>query len=406
MAGNAPALDVFALRDSVVDEYERFATSFTAIHAWDIREQVEAIYAEKRYWPEPLIQINPSYKRSTDVSALAESGVIEPGCADIFRADGRPLTLYKHQEQAIALAADGESFVVTTGTGSGKSLCFFVPIVSHVLAARRRSTGPRTHAIVVYPMNALANSQMEELDKFIGQVPGDRPVTFARYTGQEDADERKRVADEPPDILLTNFMMLELLMTRQEETDRRVIGNCEGLRFLVLDELHTYRGRQGADVALLVRRVHERLQPENLLCIGTSATMASEGSIGDRNRVVASVASKLFGSEIAESNVIVETLERITDSTVTADSVRPHLGEAIDAGVAPGISDAEFREHPLAVWVGDASRHLVLRGRPALGPGEAHDGDRGGGQALGGIRTALRCVSQRAARPSSGVERP
>ena len=71
MAGNAPALDVFALRDSVVDEYKRFATSFTTIHARDIREQVEAIYAEQRYWPEPLIQINPSYKRSTDVGALA-----------------------------------------------------------------------------------------------------------------------------------------------------------------------------------------------------------------------------------------------------------------------------------------------------------------------------------------------
>ncbi len=255
-------LDVFALRDSVVDEYERFATSFTTIHAEDIHEQVKAIYAEQRYWPEPLIQINPSYKRSTNVGNLAANGVLDRGCADVFRADGQPLSLYKHQEQAIALAAEGESFVVTTGTGSGKSLCFFIPIVSHVLKARRRSTQPRTHAVVVYPMNALANSQMEELDKFIGQVLGDRPVTFARYTGQEDADERKRVADEPPDILLTNFMMLELLMTRQEEIDRRVIGNCAGLRFLVLDELHTYRGRQGADVALLVRRVRERLQPE------------------------------------------------------------------------------------------------------------------------------------------------
>ena len=112
-------------------------------------------------------------------------------------------------------------------------------------------------------------------------------LTFARYTGQEDGDERRRVADEPPDILLTNFMMLELLMTRQEEIDRRVIGNCAGLQFLVLDELHTYRGRQGADVALLVRRVRERLQPEKLLCIGTSATMASEGSLEDKSRVVA-----------------------------------------------------------------------------------------------------------------------
>ena len=350
-AGNTPALDVFALRDSVVDEYKRFATSFTTIHAPDIREQVEDIYAGNRYWPEPLIQINPSYKRSTDIGTLVANGVLHPGSADIFRANGQPLSLYKHQEQAIALAAEDESFVVTTGTGSGKSLCFFIPIVSHVLAARRTSAQRRTHAIIVYPMNALANSQMDELAKFIDQVPGDRPITFDRYTGQDDLGERRRIADEPPDILLTNFMMLELLMTRQEEIDRRVIGNCAGLGFLVLDELHTYRGRQGADVALLVRRVRERLQPEKLLCIGTSATMASEGSFEEKSRVVASVASKLFGSEIAESNVITETLARITNPTATAESVRSCLGKAIDGGVPRNISDAALREHPLAVWV-------------------------------------------------------
>ena len=350
-AGNAPALNVFALRDSVVEEYKRFATSFTTIHAPDIREQVEKIYAGNRYWPEPLIQINPSYKSSTDVGTLVADGVLNAGCGDIFRADEEPLSLYEHQKQAIALAADGESFVVTTGTGSGKSLCFFVPIVSHVLAARRTSAKRRTHAIVVYPMNALANSQMDELTKFIDQVPGERLVTFARYTGQEDRGERKQIADEPPDILLTNFMMLELLMTRQEEIDRRVIGNCAGLRFLVLDELHTYRGRQGADVALLVRRVRERLQPEKLLCIGTSATMASEGTLEDKNRVVAGVASKLFGTRIAESNVITETLERITDPAATVESVKASLGEAIDSGIPPHICDAALREHPLAVWV-------------------------------------------------------
>ena len=350
-AGHAPTLDVFALRDSVVGEYKRFATSFTTIHAPDIREQVEGIYAGDRYWPEPLIQINPSYKRSTDVGALVANGVLNPGCADIFRAKGEPLSLYKHQEQAIALADEGESYVVTTGTGSGKSLCFFIPIVSHVLNARRSSTQRRTHAIVVYPMNALANSQMEELTKFVEQFPGAPPITFDRYTGQDDQGERRRIAREPPDILLTNFMMLELLMTRQEALDRQVIGNCAGLRFLVLDELHTYRGRQGADVALLVRRVRERLQPANLLCIGTSATMASEESLEDKNRVVAAVASKLFGNEIDESNVITETLERITDSTATADSVRPSLGEAIDSGTPRDIPDAGLQEHPLAVWV-------------------------------------------------------
>ena len=288
-AGSVPALDVFALRDSVVDEYKRFATSFTTIHAPDIREQVEDIYARSRYWPEPLIQINPSYKRSTDIQTLVANGVLDPGCAHIFRAKDQPLRLYKHQEQAVALAAADASFVVTTGTGSGKSLCFFIPIVNHVLAVRRAGAQRRTHAIVVYPMNALANSQMEELTKFVEQFPGAPPITFDRYTGQDDQGERMRIAREPPDILLTNFMMLELLMTRQEKLDRQVIGNSAGLRFLVLDELHTYRGRQGADVALLVRRVRERLQPQNLLCIGTSATMASEGSLEDKNHVVAGV---------------------------------------------------------------------------------------------------------------------
>src|SRR5262249_24978640 len=163
-----------------------------------------------------------------------------------------------------------------------------------------------------------------------------------RYTGQEDQETRQSIAENPPDILLTNFMMLELLMTRQEELDRKVIGNCEGLRFLVLDELHTYRGRQGADVALLVPRLRERLAPGGLQCGGTSATMASEGSIEDKNRVVARVASKLFATSIPESNVIVETLERVTDSAQDAGSVVPRLASAIDARVAPAVTDADL----------------------------------------------------------------
>jgi superfamily II DNA/RNA helicase len=344
-------LDVFSLCDAVVRDYRQFATSFTTIHAPDIREQVEAIYAREAYWPQPLIQINPSYKCETDIKKLVDVGQLDPANVAIFRDDDGPLSLYKHQEQAIALASQGESYVVTTGTGSGKSLTFFIPIVSAVLAEKRKSVGRRTRAIIVYPMNALANSQMEELEKFVGNVSGDRPITFARYTGQEETEERRRIADNPPDILLTNFMMLELLMTRQDDLDRTVIGNCAGLRFLVLDELHTYRGRQGADVALLVRRVRERLAPEHLQCIGTSATMASEGSIEDRNRVVARVASRLFATEIPESNVIVETLERVTDRAQNHSSVKARLGPAIDAGIPRNLSDADLRDHPLAIWI-------------------------------------------------------
>ena len=104
-------------------------------------------------------------------------------------------------------------------------------------------------------MNALANSQMEELDKRIKGSGYENRATFKRYTGQDDEEAREGIRAAAPDILLTNFMMLELLLTRQNEHDQQVVRNCEGLEFLVLDELHTYRGRQGADVAMLVRRV-------------------------------------------------------------------------------------------------------------------------------------------------------
>ena len=337
--------DVFSLQDSVVAEYRTFATSFTTIHAADIRSQVEAIYAENRFWPEPLIQINPRFKQTVGIDQMAAAGTVDPRCADIFRTAAGPLQLYKHQEQAIALAGQGQSYVVTTGTGSGKSLCFFIPIVNAILRQPRN----RTQAIIIYPMNALANSQFEEINKYLQNA--DHPVTFGRFTGQEGPDERRRIAENPPSILLTNFMMLELLMTRQDEIDRQVIANCSGLRFLVLDELHTYRGRQGADVALLVRRVRERLSPEGLQCIGTSATMASEGTLEDKNLKVSQVASRLFSIDIPPSNVIVETLERATQGNPGDPGFPDRLAAAIDAGVEPALSDQDLHQHPLAVWV-------------------------------------------------------
>jgi ATP-dependent helicase YprA (DUF1998 family) len=165
----------------------------------------------------------------------------------------------------VAKAAAKQSFVVTTGTGSGKSLCFFIPIIDAAIRARKTGEPARTRAIVIYPMNALANSQLKELEKFIDQcgLPEHFRPTFARYTGQESQEERLRIQQAKPDILLTNFMMLELLMTRQTLLDRAVIANAQRLDFIVLDELHTYRGRRGADVAMLVRRVRDRLCPEH-----------------------------------------------------------------------------------------------------------------------------------------------
>ncbi|HWW82251.1 MAG TPA: DEAD/DEAH box helicase [Vicinamibacterales bacterium] len=336
-------MDVFALRQSLIDQYASFARSFTTIRADDIKSQVAKEYASGRFWPEPLVQVNPRFELGKSVPQLVDEGMLSPGCRELF-----PLQLYRHQEYALALARQGRSYAVTTGTGSGKSLTFFIPIVDAILRAKASVERSRTRAIVIYPMNALANSQMEELKKFLGQRG---PVSFARYTGQEGAEERERIRSDPPDILLTNFMMLELLMTRQADLDQAVIRNCEGLQFLVLDEFHTYRGRQGADVAMLVRRVRERLAAGALQCVGTSATMVSGDNHEDRNRAVARVASRLFATSISEFDIVTEYLERATDPEQTDVTVRDRLGSAIDSGISASITNAGFRSHPLAIWV-------------------------------------------------------
>jgi Lhr-like helicase len=345
-------VNVFDLDSSIIGDYERFARSFTQIRAEDIRSQIDALYATGRFWPEPLISINPHYERGKSVPDLVAEKVLHPDTARIFQIDGQPMRLFLHQEQAVAKAANGTSFVVTTGTGSGKSLCFFLPILDAAVRARAAGEEPRTRAIVIYPMNALANSQMQELQKFVDQseLPEALRPTFARYTGQESGEDRERIKRSKPDILLTNFMMLELLMTRQSELDQTVIGNADGLDFLVLDELHTYRGRQGADVAMLVRRVRDRLcRTKQPICIGTSATMASEGEEGARAAAVAKVATRLFGVRVSADAIIDESLERATDEHKQVS--RDELALTVESVIPAGLSDEELFRHPLAIWI-------------------------------------------------------
>ena len=349
--------NIFTFRNQLVEEYNLFSRSFTRIEADDIRQEVDRQYDAGRYWPEPLIQINPNYQRKGTVQQLAKEGVLHWSCANIFQvgkteSNPQPLHLYAHQLEALAKGQSQKSYIVTTGTGSGKSLAFFLPVIDRILKAKEADRKPRTRAIVIYPMNALANSQLEELDKFLHGYPeGEKPFTVARYTGQESSAEREAIANNPPDILLTNFMMLELILTRYEDTDRRVVEHCKGLDFLILDELHTYRGRQGADVALLVRRLRERLKASELVCIGTSATMSSADNLADRNKTVAAVASKLFGTKISEHEVIGETLERVTDPSKDVAAIRPQLAAALMKKSFAWPDFEAFRVDPLAIWV-------------------------------------------------------
>lgn len=203
-------------------------------------------------------------------------------------------------------------------------------------------------------MNALANSQERELEKYLtlGYPASERQVTFKRYTGQESISERNEIIANPPDILLTNYVMLELILTRQRE---QPLLDKTQLRFLVLDELHTYRGRQGADVALLVRRVRNRLTPKEitLQCVGTSATLASGGSREEQREDIASMASLLFGCPVLPEHVIGESLKRVTPEVdETSPAFRQRLAERVKSFDPQTISSREeFSQDPLAIWL-------------------------------------------------------
>lgn len=346
-------MKAFDFDHHLIENYAHFSRSFSTFRASDLRDAISREYDEGRFWPDALLSLNPRYETGPSVDDLATSGDLDPATAQVFRFGLTPLRFHAHQGQAIAKAKSGHSFVVTTGTGSGKSLCFFVPIVDAVIKARKAGHPRRTRAIIVYPMNALANSQLKEIDKFISQsgLPADLRPTIRRYTGQESQDERQEIAASPPDILLTNFMMAELLLTRQDRVDAQVVENAKGLEFIVLDELHTYRGRQGADVAILVRRLRDRCALDKApICIGTSATMASEGSDEDRAQVVSDVASRLFGASIGPDAVIDESLRRATDDTLDLEAVAPQLRAALENDLPDELTDADLTRHPLAVW--------------------------------------------------------
>jgi len=353
-------MNVFELRRKVIDDYSAYVRSFISIRDPRIKARVEKDLEEGLLWPQARIGLNPAFAEGALVDDLVAKKVLHPECSKVFRLykeepdkQERPVKLHRHQVEAIEAARAGRNYVLTTGTGSGKSLSYIVPIVDHVLRSEKRKG---IKAIVVYPMNALANSQQQELTKFLvrGYSEGKGPVTFRRYTGQEKDEERQEILANPPDILLTNYVMLELILTRVDE--RQLVRAAQGLRFLVLDELHTYRGRQGADVALLVRRTRDACGATQLQHVGTSATMTTGGDWDDQRREVARMASLIFGAAVEPGDVIGETLRRATTEPDTSSpAFRNALNRRLsDAAAHPPKEYEAFLGDPLSQWVESA----------------------------------------------------
>ncbi len=175
-------MDIFHLHSSILADYQSYVRSFIRIAAKDIRAEVTQAMQDGQLWPEPLLQLNPAFEDTGPMEAMN----LHPDCADIFKG----YRLYRHQKEAIAQGLASQNFVVTSGTGSGKSLTYIGSIFNHLLNA-----GPKQAAgivaVVVYPLNALVNSQENELQGYAANYEAARgepfPIRFAKFTGQEAA---------------------------------------------------------------------------------------------------------------------------------------------------------------------------------------------------------------------------
>ena len=237
-------------------------------------------------------------------------------------------TPYRHQRTAFSrlVASAGRSTVIATGTGSGKTECFLFPILDY---CREQAAAPGGRqegikAILIYPMNALAMDQARRIAQTIHRTPSLRGrVSAGLYVGESERTphtamgpdhvitDRRTLRERPPDILLTNYKMLDFLLSRPIDHRLWRHNAPDALRYLVVDELHTFDGAQGTDLACLIRRLRSRLgvARERLICTGTSATIGGEESREELIRYV----SRIFDQPFEPDAIVGEVRQGIDE---------------------------------------------------------------------------------------------
>lgn len=302
---NEQQLDPFLVSKRIRQDYERYIESAFPMKNAALREQFRELLQRPDFLVRgPFIEATPPFRCGQSVREMATNGEL---CQNILELDGPgfpdygyPIDrrLYRHQEQAITKVHKGRNVVVATGTGSGKTESFLLPIIDHLLRERELGTlgRPGVRALLLYPMNALANDQLKRLRRLLQFLP---EITFGRYTGQtqehQDSAEqdfrhvfpneprienellsRDQIREHPPHILLTNYAMLEYLLLRPKDTP--LFGGEFGgfWAYIVVDEAHSYSGAAGMEVGMLLRRLKDRVvksRPGELRCVATSATL-------------------------------------------------------------------------------------------------------------------------------------
>ncbi|MEO3777967.1 DEAD/DEAH box helicase [Micromonospora sp. B11E3] len=328
-------LDPIATSDAIVATYRRYLRTLVEPRDPRLAAALDGAISDainQELTKGPLLEATPPYVTSSTPRQLIEAGVLAPGIATLGAGLDLDRPLYRHQERAIRKAAAGRNLVVATGTGSGKTESFLLPILNRLMAERSAGTlGPGVRALLLYPMNALANDQMKRLRGLLAEAPD---ITFGRYTGEtrqtrreavevferQHPDERplpnellsrEEMRQRPPHLLLTNYAMLEYLLLRPLDMDLFEGEHAGHWQFIVVDEAHVYDGARGAELAMLLRRLVDRVNADRpVQCIATSAT------VGGDMRAVADFAAALFPAPF-EFDAHDETRQDV----VTADRV-------------------------------------------------------------------------------------
>lgn len=301
------------------DNYIRYLKTIKTFQNDWFRKQFAAAIEEKDALVKgPLVESSPPFVKTKSIKDLVEEGLLSSGFRSLCSASlPYERQLYKHQEVAIRKILSGRNVVISTGTGSGKTEAFLIPILQHLLEEKQAGTlsQPGVRALLLYPLNALANDQMKRLRRVLSDCP---EIIFGRYIGETEDEPKKaeelfediypeepRVENEllsreemqetPPHIFLTNYAMLEYLLLRP--ADSRFFDGETGRywKYIVLDEAHVYDGARANEIGMLMRRLEQRVVGCNVESkIQAIATSATIGGGKDDFPAVAQFAQGLF----------------------------------------------------------------------------------------------------------------
>jgi Lhr-like helicase len=314
------AIDPIRIAEQIEARMRRYLLTtfdFPAVYP-ELREQFRAaLGSPERLFRGPYLHGLAPYVRGESLADLVRRRVLPQAITQVpLLPPDRPL--YRHQVRAIERLRQGRNVIVSSGTGSGKTLTFLAPLLASILEA----PAPGIHALLLYPMNALVNDQLKNLRRVLRHVP---QVRFGRYINVEvtpnseregrrlhpaalpnEVVSREVFRREPPHLLITNYAMLEYLLLRVDDSPL-----FQGpWRFIVVDEAHTYAGAKGSEVALLLRRLQTRVKgpgeraPQ---CIATSATLGTSDAL--RRQEVLTFARSLFHAPFEEDDLVLAEKE-------------------------------------------------------------------------------------------------